>query len=99
MTKAEKMFELVDQYYSGGETRKAFCQQHGLNVSSFAYWISRRRRARATPGGFTALSIAPPPAGAEPVELIYPNGIRVRIPDGNPEVVTRLIQLYEPCSR
>jgi transposase-like protein len=98
MTKAEKMFELVDQYYSSGETRKAFCQQHGLKVSTFAYWISRRR-ARAPQGGFTALTIAPPPAGTEPVELIYPNGIRVRIPDGNPEAVTRLIQLYEPCSR
>lgn len=94
MTKAQKMFELVDQYHNGGKTRKEFCTGHNLKESTFAYWITRRRKADQPQGGFTALDISQPSTCNESVELIYPNGIRVVVPAGDLVAVTRLIRLY-----
>ena len=33
--KRERMFSLVEQYMNGNQTRKDFCQEHGINLNTF----------------------------------------------------------------
>lgn len=35
----EEMFPLVAQWHESGQTQKAFCIQHSIPVSVFAYWL------------------------------------------------------------
>lgn len=39
----EEMFPLVAQWHESGQTQKAFCIQHSIPVSIFAYWLRRYR--------------------------------------------------------
>lgn len=39
--------DLLDQYHASNLTRVAFCQQHGVSPSLFAYWLPRLRASKA----------------------------------------------------
>ena len=39
----EKREELLDVFESSGMSGKAFAEQHGINVQTFATWIQKRR--------------------------------------------------------
>lgn len=42
----EKREELLDAFEASGMSGKAFAEQHGIHVQTFASWIQKRRRAR-----------------------------------------------------
>ena len=52
---AERWTALFAEYEADGLTRKAFCEQRGLKLSTFDYW---RRRLRTTEGEPTTVKVA-----------------------------------------
>jgi len=67
------MFTLVRQWRESGLTRHEFCQQHGVSLSRFGYWISRLKEAQsAGEGSFIPVGILRP-SGHTVLSVIYPS--------------------------
>jgi transposase-like protein len=70
-----------------GESRRAWCARHGINVHTFDYWrrrlrdfpVPRKRKARTS---LVPIVVAAATA-AEPLELVLPSGVRLRVPSGS----------------
>lgn len=88
----EEMFAIIEQWESSQESREAFCQSHNLPVSTFSYWRTKYAKAKEQPRepGFVQLK----PRISDNLEVIYPNGVRVKVPQGSSLADLRaLIQL------
>ena len=93
MRKAEEMFALVEEWEESGQTQKVFCQEQGVKVGTFAYWLRKKRQERESTGGFLPVRVRQD-SGVEPVEVIYPNGVRMRVSQTDPEVISGLVRLW-----
>ena len=63
-----------------GLTRTAYCQQHHLNLKTFAYWRHRLKAAEAAPVKLVRLTTKPQPSSAA-VRLVV-NGCGIEVSDG-----------------
>lgn len=75
---------LVAAYDRGWESRRDFCEKHGLATSTLDYW---RRRNRAAGGGrLVEVEIEADGSSAggvvEQVVISWPNGVRVEMSAG-----------------
>lgn len=70
--------------------KKEYCQQHGISVSTFSYWITRINKSKSNV--FIPLL---PLAGVDnsAVEVIYPNGVRVKVYAAHLKTISALISL------
>jgi len=93
MTKTEKMFALVDEWKQSGKTQKQFCREIDLKVGTFAYWVAKRKRAEDSPGGGFAL-VDVTGQQNRPVEITYPNGVKLSTDRWDLGLICRLIKLY-----
>ena len=89
----EYMFTLVRQWRESGLTRNEFCQQHGVSLSKFGYWIARFKEAQpGGDGGFIPMgSPGSTPSGV--LSVVYPNGVRLEVPSADLGLLSRLIAL------
>jgi len=93
MKKAEEI-ESVQQWQSSGQTQKAYCQTIGIKRSTFANWVARSKEKPKS--GF--LAITPPTQPVpENIELVYPNGVRLKTTASAIHLFSELIQAW-PCS-
>lgn len=97
---------LVSIFEAGGESRREFCQAHGVNMSTLDYWrrragMSESRRlveVEVERDGGLALG------GSTPMAITWPNGVRVDLPtaEASAAVLANLQRAFgggEPCSR
>lgn len=91
MSKQEKMFQLIEEYRNSGFTIKAFCEDRDIKAATFNYWIKKKKEASSA-GGFVTIN-PQVPSNAD-LELIYPNGVRLRTGANNLDLVKRLLELY-----
>ena len=92
MRKVEEMFTLVEEWQSSGQTQKIFCQEQGIKPGTFAYWLRKKRQNGESTGGFLPVRVSRD-LGTDPVEVIYPNGVRVRVAQADLEVISGLVRL------
>ncbi len=79
--KKEDMFDLIRQREESNEDRISFCKTHRLSLATFSYWRTKYRKSlRATSQGFVELK----PASCSMLEIIYPNGVIIRLPPSSP---------------
>ena len=63
-----------------GQSKKAYCDHHGLGYHTFLYWVSRIGPATEDSGSFTRLDL--PAASRSPaaqIEIAYSNGTKIRL--------------------
>jgi len=88
------MFALVASWRESGKTRKQFCSEHHMKISTFAYWITRKNKAIGSGQGFLRVDVS---GGAgqskDRVEIHYPNGVRLTAPAGDVPLIRTLIRL------
>ena len=87
------MFTLVCQWRESGLTRNEFCQQHGVSLSKFGYWISRFKEAQPGGDGSFIPMGSPKTAGHPVLSIIYPNGVRLEVPSADLGLLSMLIAL------
>jgi hypothetical protein len=69
---AEERQRLLKEFESSGQTRRQFCEQHGLAITTLDSWRrGRKRRPR-----FVKVEI-PAPAGGPGFALVLANGRRI----------------------
>lgn len=86
------MFALVDEYHQSGLTAKVFCEENNIGPPKFNYWV-RKKRQQNDPSGFIKIA-ADPKANIVAAELIYPNGVRLKLATSDPEVIAGLLKIY-----
>lgn len=64
----------MEAWQQSGQTRAAFCRAQRLSVATFDYW---RRVLRTPVRGLVPVVVSG--AAALPVEILLPNGVRVRM--------------------
>lgn len=92
MSKQEKMFALVDEYGQSGLSAKVFCEQNNIAVPKFNYW-ARKKRQDHNGSGFIKVT-ADKKFKQIPVELIYPNGVRLQLATTDLGVIANLLKIY-----
>jgi len=91
MKKVEQMRQLVQQWKESGLTQKVFCEKIGIKRTTFANWI---KRSKETPRvGFVAVTPPIKPV-SESIEVIYPNGVRLKISATDIPVLSDLIRIF-----
>ena len=90
MTQREHMEAEVQKWRESTLTKKEFCQQQGIKESTFGYLIARSNEKRKR--GF--LPLTDPASGpTSPVEIIYPNGVRIKLSLRDLKTISQLISL------
>jgi hypothetical protein len=91
MKKAEQMYQAVQQWKESGLTQKAYYEKIGVKRTTFANWVGRSKEKERS--GFIALK---PVAGAisESIEVIYPNGVRIKASATNISVLVELTRIF-----
>lgn len=73
---AEDRARLIRDHAASGLTKKAFCEEHGINVGTFMGWRNLPE-AKQSASPFAQVEVAADTSAA--VEIMFPNGARVGI--------------------
>ncbi len=91
MKKAEQMRQLVRQWKESGLTQKVYCEKIGIKRTTFANWVKRSHDK--TGQGFVAITPPTRPV-SESIELIYPNGVRLKASTTHIPILSELIRIF-----
>ena len=96
MDKTHFMFSLVDEYITGNTSMRDFTASKGIKLSTFTYWVRKRKRSDTglSKGGFIPLDVIASTPGSGPIEIIYPNGVRIMAQHADIQKVAQLIKIY-----
>ncbi len=96
MEQQEKMLTLVEDFHRSGKSQKEFCLEQGINTSTFSYWIKKKRMNENPQEAFLKIETKTSLTSfsADQVEIIYPNGVKLRITQPELSLISALIRLY-----
>ena len=95
METRDEMVLLMEEFARSGQTQKDFSASKGMGVHKFNYWFRKLKKERETPSGFVRLDTGAAHGGADPrAELVFPNGVRLRMDAADLSLLSRLIRLY-----
>lgn len=93
MEQQEKMLTLVEEFHRSGKSQKEFCLEQGIKTSTFSYWIKKKRMRENPKEAF--LKIETKNSFSEDgLEIIYPNGVRLKTSQTDLSMISALIRLY-----
>lgn len=69
-------------------TKKEYCRQQGIKLSTFGYWVTRSNASKRN--GFLPL-LPGTEVQASLIEIIYPNGVRLKAPASDLKTIFQLI--------
>jgi len=93
MDKREKMALLVEEFARSGQTQKEFSASRGIALPTFNYWLRKLKDENGGTSGFVRVETGTAGSG-EQLELVYPNGVRLKTASGDLSLLSRLIRLY-----
>lgn len=93
MSKEQEMFALIDEFENSSLNAKVFCKTKNLVPSTFYYWKKKKAR-KESPRTSGFIAISPKPGADGPLELIYPNGIRLRLEASQLGLISKLLKIY-----
>ena len=95
MNKIEKMFSLVDQYRSSGLSIKVFSEQNNIKRPTFIYWIQKKKQSEKKDniGNFLPINIPFSKVKNVPIEILYPNGVKILLDNPDKEQLREYVNL------
>lgn len=93
MSKEQEMFALIEEFENSSMSGKDFCQAKGVVPSTFYYWKKKKIR-HEIPERKGFMTIHPKTEMDGSLELIYPNGIRIRLYTSQLPLISKLLRLY-----
>jgi hypothetical protein len=93
LTRQDVMASHYSNWKKSGQSKKAYCDHHGLGYHTFLYWVSRISPAAEDSGSFTRLELAASSkSSAAQIEIVYGNGTTIRLQgDFNPAFIKALL--------
>lgn len=89
MNQREQMEVEIEKWRESELKKKEYCQQRGISLSTFSYWITRINQSKKK-GVIPVISTPKPETSS--IEVIYPNGVRLRVP-ADLKIISQLISL------
>jgi hypothetical protein len=93
MEQQEKMLTLVEDFHRSGKSQKEFCLEQGIKTSTFSYWIKKKRLSKKPKEAFLKVETKAS-FSEESLEIIYPNGVRLKTSQADLSTISALIRLY-----
>lgn len=93
MRTKEEMYHLIDGWSISGLTQKQYCKEVGINLSTFAYWVNKKKATLSETSGFVKVDTSSPISLAV-IEIGYPNGVKLTLQRLDLALVSQLIRLY-----
>ena len=91
------MFQLIEKWGASNVTINVFCREQGIARSVFHYWNKKYKLSKQkSKGGFIPIEVQPAvePLPSPVIEIEYPNGMVIRLPDVTPvSIVKQYIHL------
>lgn len=76
----EKMFLLLKSCKESGKSNKDFCQENGIGQAMFYYWQKKFMETQnEKPESFIPVQFKKENGHSDPMEIIYPNGVRIKV--------------------
>ena len=95
MEKREEMALLMEEFAQSGQSQKDFSATRGMGFHKFNYWFRKLKKEREEPSGFVRVETDTILSGAgEQLELLYPNGVKLKTCSTDLSLLSRLIRLY-----
>lgn len=79
--RAQTRAMLIQECYSSGLTKRAFCQQHGISEKSLYYWLRKLRSQMADAAGPQLVQLEPVPVQNYMLQIQY-RGAELKLPSG-----------------
>lgn len=92
MDKKEFMFSQVESWMQSGLAQRTYCLQ-GIKLATFSYWVQKSKKKGVPSGGFVALK-KDDVAAQNKYEIVYPNGVVVRLDTASVGELSALVNLY-----
>lgn len=81
--RAEHWAGVLAEWQRSGLPTREFCERRGVKLGTFSWWRQElARRARRQRPSVELVEIARPVVTERAVEVVLPNGIRLRVPVG-----------------
>lgn len=93
MKQLEKMYTLIEEFHQSGKSQKHFCADQGVHPSTFSYWMKKKRLSENAKEAFIKIE-STTASSADQLEILYPNGVRIKTSQDNLSVISALIRLY-----
>lgn len=84
------MFDLVENWRKSDLSKKLFCENHGVNIHTFNYWIAKTQNEKMETGGFIRLQ---PSSFDSSYEITYPNGVKLCVKSADLATLSQLLKL------
>jgi hypothetical protein len=94
MNRKEEMYAHVERCEAGTQTQREYCQEYGLNLSTFYYWRKRYRDEQpesSSPEFVTVTSDVTRNFNNGKIEVIFPDGSRLYCGYDVPAVLLRAL--------
>jgi hypothetical protein len=80
----DEMFALIKACKESGHNNKTFCEQQGIGQATFYYWQRKfRENAINVSDEFIPVRVQQSANCTKEIEICYPNGVRVKLPQGS----------------
>ena len=78
-----QMLDMIKTCMESGVSNKTFCKNQGITEGVFYYW-RKRYQQKSTPQEerFIPVHVKTPQPLNKEIEICYPNGVRVKLPEG-----------------
>ena len=81
----------VEAWRTSGLSQNEYCKTLGVKRTTFANWVSRNKRKKAV-SNFVRVTI-PPVTISTAVEVVYPNGVIIKVSGNDLKMLSHLIKL------
>ena len=91
----EEMRYHVQAWQQSAVSQKEYCRENNLSYHTFIYWIQKFRRNHI-PVEQSFIAVQPNQQATslpQELEIAYPNGVRVRIPTNDIQLIGQLLRL------
>ncbi|EKB51207.1 IS66 family insertion sequence element accessory protein TnpA [Cecembia lonarensis] len=97
MDKRQEMLKLLEEFEVSGMTQRDFSASKGMGFHKFNYWyrkLNKEQMGGDQLNGFFRVDAGTVGSSGRDLELIYPNGVKLKLNAGDLSLVSRLIRLY-----
>jgi len=91
----EEMSYHIQCWQQGKQSQKEYCHENNLAYHTFIYWLTKLRRKQSPiEQAFIPVQMDQPvKSSATELEIVFPNGVRLRVSSGNIQFIGQLIRL------
>jgi hypothetical protein len=93
----EEMIGLVEEFNGCGMTQGAFSDSKGISFHKFNYWYRKLKKENHGEGlaqQFIKVDTRSAKVSDDFIELLYPNGVKIKLGASDVELVCRLVRVF-----